>query len=58
MIQFACGVFIDLEMSFDTVNHQILLAKLEHYDGLRGVSDDWFRSNLGGTIWETMQNVF
>ena len=40
-----CGLFIDLEKVFDTVDHQILLAKLNHY-GIRGISNDWFKSSL------------
>ena len=33
-----CGVFVDLQKAFDIVDHQILLAKSNHY-GIRGVSN-------------------
>ena len=39
------GIYIDLSKPFDTVNHQILLDKLQHY-GIRGIAFDWFSDDL------------
>ena len=43
--QFVCGIFIDLEKAFDTVNHDILCDKLNYY-GLRGNVNQLIQSYL------------
>ena len=42
---FSCGMFIDPKKAFDTVDHSILLSKLNYYS-FRGIINQWFSSYL------------
>ena len=37
----AVGVFVDLQKASDTVDHNILCFKLQHY-GIRSITNQWF----------------
>ena len=37
--------FLRFKKTFDTVNHNIIFSKLQHY-GIRGKANDWFKSFL------------
>ena len=44
--KYVCGIFVDLQKAFDTVNHKSLLDKLHH--GIRGIMNEWLKSYLQG----------
>ena len=51
---YGCGIFIDIKKACDTMNHTILLKKLEHYV-IRGVPLQWFESHFSD--WKQFVSV-
>lgn len=49
---FSCAIFIDLRKAFNTVDHNNLLYKLQHY-GISSVINKWFCSYLTGRFQTT-----
>ena len=43
--EFTIGIFVDLKKAFDTVDHSVLIDKLDFY-GIRGIPLAWFASYL------------
>jgi hypothetical protein len=49
------GIFLDLQKAFDSVDHQILLYKIQYY-GIRGFMFDWLKNYLSDRKQYTVVN--
>ena len=56
--QYTCCVFLDLTKAFNTVNHAILLHKMEHNFGIRRLPLQLFKSYLSNRYQYTKFNNY
>ena len=50
--EYTLGVFLDLSKTFNTIDHIIFLATLDHFRVWRA-ANEWFRSYLNGRLMQT-----
>ena len=43
--KYSAGVFVEFKKAFDTVDHNIILKKVDYYD-VTGIANEWFASYL------------